>query len=750
MTECVEFEIRIDRVDDAHVLDVVITQPDSDVDIRPLAGTALPLALDPLVLDVLVDDDEAYGAALTRAVFSHEDVRSVFLRAASVAQSLDKPLRVRLNISNAAADLQRLRWELLTHPDGGPLVTREDVFFSRFVSSRDFRRVPLRPRSELRALVAAANPANLTQKWPALAPIDTARAYADAAKALGDIPAVTFGIDERVTFDAILGRLRDGYDILYLVCHGGLTASGEPFLVLEDDQGQAAPIRGDDIVQQLGELWQRPRLIVLAACQTAAHAAPATAAADSSSAAASSAQPAAAAAGVSGRTTSPALTALGPRLADAGIAAVIAMQGAISMETAAELMPAFFTELARDGVIDRAMAAARARVRTRPDGWMPALFMRLRSGRMWWYQTGFRTEFNRWVALVADIASGRCTPILGPGITDALIGSRRDIARRIAEASDYPMAAHEREDLPQVAQFLSTKQSPATVPWLVLGHLCREIVQRYGHRLPPALANAPLDGLGRDELALRYEELLETIWRQRLETEPHEPHRLLASLPFRLYITTNPEQLLVKALAESRAPHSEICRWNAELADLPSIFDPPAASSAATGLAGVGTAPSHEPYKLDAQRPLVYQLFGTLARPESLVITEDDYFDFLIGVTANKDLIPKPVRRALADSALLFLGFQLDDWDFRVLFRSIAGQEGARRRQSYAHIAVQVDPEEGRVQRPDQAREFLNAYFQNADISIFWGTVEDFVKELSRHWTGPTHLAGLAAAGGRR
>ncbi len=100
------------------------------------------------------------------------------------------------------------------------------MFFSRFVSSRDFRRVPLRPRSELRALVAAANPANLTQKWPAMAPIDTARACADAAKALGDIPALTFGADERVTFDAILARLRDGYDILYLVCHGGLTARG--------------------------------------------------------------------------------------------------------------------------------------------------------------------------------------------------------------------------------------------------------------------------------------------------------------------------------------------------------------------------------------------------------------------------------------------------------------------------------------------------------------------------------------------
>ena len=109
MTECVEFEIRIDRSDDGNVLDVVITQPDSDVDIRPLAGTALPLTLDLLALDALVDDDEGYGAALTQALFGHKDVRAVFQRASSVAQSLDKPLRVRLNISSAASDLHRLR-----------------------------------------------------------------------------------------------------------------------------------------------------------------------------------------------------------------------------------------------------------------------------------------------------------------------------------------------------------------------------------------------------------------------------------------------------------------------------------------------------------------------------------------------------------------------------------------------------------------------------------------------------------------
>ena len=71
---------------------------------------------------------------------------------------------------------------------------------------------------------------------------------------------------------------------------------------------------------------------------------------------------------------------MGPRLAEAGVPAVLAMQGDISMETVSRFMPTFFHELQRDGQIDRAMAAARGAIRDRHDWWAPALFMRLRSG----------------------------------------------------------------------------------------------------------------------------------------------------------------------------------------------------------------------------------------------------------------------------------------------------------------------------------------------------------------------------------
>ena len=195
------------------------------------------------------------------------------------------------------------------------------------------------------------------------------------------------------------------------------------------------------------------------------------------------------------------------------------------------------------------------------------------------------------------------------------------------------------------------------------------------------------------------------------------PYGPLAALPFPIYVTTDPSDLLSQALTDSgREPQSELCRWNDDVVRLPSIYD---------------DNPKFRPAR---DRPLVYQLFGNVSEPRSLVLTEDDYFNFLIGVTRNRDLIPRPVRAALADSTLLFLGFRLDEWNFRVLFHSIMGQEGSERLSDYAHVAVQIDPEEGRILEPERARSYLESYFQNAQISIYWGNAEGFAEEIYTRW----------------
>jgi hypothetical protein len=401
------------------------------------------------------------------------------------------------------------------------------------------------------------------------------------------------------------------------------------------------------------------------------------------------------------------LAALGPRLAEIGIPAVLAMQGNISMKTTEQFMPKFFAGLQEDGQIDRAMALARGTVRDRPDWWMPVLFMRLKSGRLW-YTPGFadqKGKLEKWPALLRnlkppDLATpSRVTPILGPGLTESLLGSRQKIARRWADTHHFPMSPYDQEDLPQVAQFLAVNQDDMFPRTELLEYLKQELFKHYS----PQLEANPQTGL--DELMAQVGRLC--------RQNPADPYRVLAELNLPIYINTNVGNLLEEALkAAGKEPVVEICRWHKDIEWLPSIYD-------------------QEPgYRPTVSRPLVYQLFGRLTEPESLVLTEDDYFDYLIGVTKNDALIPPVVRRSLVDGALLFLGFRLDDWDFRVLFRSIISREGSQRRNRYAHVAAQIDPEGGRILEPEGARRYLESYFQGTDISIYWGSAEDFIKEL--------------------
>jgi len=675
-----DLEITLQRRDgEAYGLEMRFSAPDSEVD-RAFAGQT-PVRFDGAELRQAAGDAAAYGVALGGRLLADAAARSFFDQAVAVSQTLGQPLRIRLAIGASAPELHSLRWETLRLPGApSPLLTDETLRFSRYLSSLDWRAVTLRPEGELAALVVAADPSDLARFQ--LSPVDAAAEVAAARAGLGPIQTDALATRGQVTLANLAQRLRENYDILYIVAHG-LLVDGEPWLYLEKEDGTTDRVPGSELATRIREAQQRPRLVVLASCQSAGTGADPT------------------------TDTADALTALGPRLAEAGAPAVIAMQGNISVETVSQFMPVLFQELRRDGVVDRAVAAARGAVRERPDWWMPALFMRLRSGRIS-YKPGFGDDLQalrKWPALVNNIKSGRCTPILGPGTSEWLFGSRREIAERWAETFDFPMSASGRESLPQVAQYVAVDQDVHFMRDQLVAYLRQETLRCLGDAASAELQNASLD------------ELISAAGKQHAAQHEHEAYRVLASLPLPIYITTHPGNLLGDALrAADREPVIEICRWSAELTGLSSIYD-------------------REPdYRPTPQRPLVYHLFGRLNEPDSVVLTEDDYFDYLIGVTSNNDLIPPVVRRALTDTALLFLGFNLDEWDFRVLFRSIMQREGRSRRDRYAHIAAQIDPEQGQILEPEGARRYLEEYFGDADISIFWGSVDDFAGELAGRW----------------
>jgi len=367
---------------------------------------------------------------------------------------------------------------------------------------------------------------------------------------------------------------------------------------------------------------------------------------------------------------------------------------------------------------------ARGTVRERPDWWMPVLFMRLKSG-MLWYERGFVSDADRdypnWDGLFADIDQGRSVLVLGPSLGEKLLGSTRDIARGWADKYAFPMAPQEREDLPQVAQYLAYSRNADFPLDQLRTHLKHEIVRRYRELLPEEMRDPANPRLRVDQLVLE-------VGRKLRADEPRDAHRMLASLPITTFVTTNRDNLLEDALRDvGRQPEVVICRWReldeSQASEWPkSVFD---------------SEPEFQP---SVERPLLFHVFGNMRHPDSVVLTEDDYFDFLVGVTRNQANpntgIPPMVRRALAANGLVFLGFHVDDWDFRILFRGILRQQGSNASRRRANVAVQIEPSEGKMLEPRGARNYLQKYFlTNRAIATYWGTYEDFLQEFVERWS---------------
>jgi hypothetical protein len=61
-------------------------------------------------------------------------------------------------------------------------------------------------------------------------------------------------------------------------------------------------------------------------------------------------------------------------------------------------------------------------------------------------------------------------------------------------------------------------------------------------------------------------------------------------------------------------------------------------------------------------------------------------------------------------------------------------QQGGARRGRYSHIGVQLEPDDTRNQNPTRARQYLQKYFGQTEINLYWGNSQEFLAELARQW----------------
>jgi hypothetical protein len=288
-----------------------------------------------------------------------------------------------------------------------------------------------------------------------------------------------------------------------------------------------------------------------------------------------------------------------------------------------------------------------------------------------------------WDTLVTRIIEKECIPIIGAGASVHRLplgdGLAQELARRLKKhPPPNPMT------LEQVAQCLAVERHDAVVPK-------KEAAKIIASRLAE-----PFDEVVSD------------------------PHDVLAELTLPIYLTTNYDDLMVQALKRRYRPFvREFCRWNGSLLETASAVE--------------------AAYEPKPEHPLVFHLHGHIQDPRSIVISEDDYLDFLVNLsrdlaTANqtRKMLPICVRDGLKNFTLLFVGYRLRDVNFRVILRGLLGPLLPSERSM--SLTVQLPPKEGSTEEEAaRIKDYLDDYFGwTMRLQVYWGTAEQFMSELKQ------------------
>ena len=73
------------------------------------------------------------------------------------------------------------------------------------------------------------------------------------------------------------------------------------------------------------------------------------------------------------------------------------------------------------------------------------------------------------------------------------------------------------------------------------------------------------------------------------------------------------------------------------------------------------------------QDPFIFQIHGDINAPESLVITDEDYIDFVLRMTSPEQFnpVPQTFYYRLARWPIFFVGYSLLDYDLRLLLKTL-------------------------------------------------------------------------------
>jgi|SRR5688500_14337766 len=289
--------------------------------------------------------------------------------------------------------------------------------------------------------------------------------------------------------------------------------------------------------------------------------------------------------------------------------------------------------------------------------------------------------------LLKKIEEQKVIPFVGPEVCQPWLPLGKDIASKWASEYNYPL--RDSYQLSRVAQFLTIQYDDSVTKDKLKNEL--ETIK------PP---NFAIDSLR------------------------NEPLSLLADLNLPIYITTNYDHFLEESLrSKGKDPISDFCRWSEELSEYAND------NKINSNLYG-----KNKELKITQANPLVYHLLGDMDHPQSMVLTEKDFIDFVIFLNKENEtkVLPLEIRKKINSEHLLFIGYSLFDITFSVIFQTVINSGKANRSSVGISVQLMSSNGEGDMQVDnDTVRDYLEQYTRKMfNLYVFPGSAKKFSEEL--------------------
>ena len=193
--------------------------------------------------------------------------------------------------------------------------------------------------------------------------------------------------------------------------------------------------------------------------------------------------------------------------------------------------------------------------------------------------------------------------------------------------------------------------------------------------------------------------------------------KTIARIPFKLIITTNYDRLMERALED-------------EGREFRVVVQPTDGFDNTSGIQKMLNE------LIEYEGRIIYKIHGTFNGStrffigqmdenelDSLIVTEDDYIQFLMVMDKQEQKIgiPRQITSKLSYSTLLFLGYSLEDWDFRTIYKGLI--ESLPKQQARRSFAFQKKPS-----------KFWVEFWKSKGVEIYDVDLYDFADQLDKFW----------------